>query len=75
MTPERAILVHPTPHDRKVEEAFERLQWARRHTRHTFNDIRQELAEKADLKRMVRAQPGLFLALAFFTGFLLAHRR
>jgi hypothetical protein len=75
MTNERVILVHSTSQDRRVEEAHARLHRSRLHTRETLTGIRQELAERADLRRMVRARPELFLALAFFTGFLLAHRR
>lgn len=75
MSNERALVVHPTSHDRRVEEAHARLHRARLHTRATLTNIREEVAEKVDLKRMVRARPGLFLGLAFFTGFLLAHRR
>mgnify|MGYP000866686763 CR=1 FL=1 len=75
MTNERVIMVHGSSQDRRVEEAHARLQRARLHTRDTIADIRHEVAERADLRRMVRARPALILGLAFFAGFLLAHRR
>lgn len=74
MPDEQSIVLHPTSHDRRVEDAYGRPQRALLYTRGTFSDIRQEVMEKLDLKKMVRSQPGLFLALAFVTGFVLPHR-
>lgn len=75
MTSEQVIVVHSSSRDRRVEEAHDRLQRARLHTRGALADMRHEVAEKADLSRLVRSRPGLLLGLAFFAGFLLAHRR
>lgn len=72
---EHLVVLQSTSRDRRVEDAHDRLQRSRLHTRAALADMRQEIVAKADLSRMVRARPGLFLALAFFTGFLLAHRR
>lgn len=75
MTSEEVIVVHASARDRRVEEAHERLHRARLRTRGALADMRQEVVERADLRRMVRARPVLFMAVAFFAGFLLAHRR
>lgn len=75
MTREQAMVVHPSPQDRRVDEARERLQLARQHTRGTLKSIRKEIVAKTDLTSRVRESPALFMALAFFAGFLLAHRR
>lgn len=76
---ETALVVRPLPEDRRVEDARARLALARQRTRGTLTalrtELRSEFKEKIDWHTWYRARPGIFLAAAFFTGFLLGRRR
>lgn len=62
-----------------MEELRARLTLARQRTRGALQalrtEVRTELAVQTDWHTWYRARPGLFLAAAFVTGFLLARRR
>lgn len=69
------MVVHVRPEDKRVDEARMRLTLGRLHTGGVMTALRTELAEKANWRTWFRADPGLFLSVAFGVGFLLARRR
>lgn len=70
-----AALVLVRPDNRRLELARERLRQSRLRTTDAWAALRAELAEKSDWHTWYRARPGVFLAVAFVAGTLLARRR
>lgn len=76
--PATTTLAHREKLD-KAEEIRTQLTLARNRTRHALTDLRvelqSELSAKTDWKNWYRAQPEVFLGVAFLLGFLYGHRR
>lgn len=75
MRADTSLVVHARPEDQRLDEARMRLMLGRLHTGGVMTALRTELVEKANWRTWFRADPGLFLSVAFGVGFLLARRR
>jgi hypothetical protein len=63
------------PEDSRVELARARLRLARQHTQLAVTALRSEVTVQTDWRAWVRADPGVYLAAAFFFGLFLAKHR
>ena len=75
MSDDTSLIVRGGKHDSRVEEVRARLVLARRRTHAVLTEIRNDIPRRADWREWYRERPEIFIANAFFAGFLIGNRR